>query len=105
SAREALRDTGYNNVSVIHGDGTMGWKPNAPYQGIVVAAGAPEVPLPLVAQLTHGGRLVVPVGDRDSQVLTLVTRHAVGEGFDTTPVDDVRFVPLLGQFGWAPPES
>ncbi|HRP08150.1 MAG TPA: hypothetical protein PLL69_06635 [Gemmatimonadales bacterium] len=71
----------------------------------MVSAGAPEVPRPLVAQLSPGGRMVVPVGDREGQVLTPVTRHPVGDGFDTTPVDDVRFVPLLGQFGWAPPEA
>ncbi len=104
-AREALRETGFDNVSVIHGDGTLGWKPDAPYQAIVVAAGSPEVPRPLVEQLAPGGRLVVPIGPQDAQVLTLVTRHLDGPGYDETPVSDVRFVPLLGQFGWAPPES
>ncbi len=104
-AREALRETGFENLSVIHGDGTMGWKPNAPYHAIVVAAGSPEVPRPLVEQLLPGGRLVVPVGPQDAQVLTLVTRHLEGPGHDETPISDVRFVPLLGQFGWAPPES
>jgi len=103
-AREALRESGFDNVSVIHGDGTLGWKPNAPYDGIVVGAGSPEVPAPLVEQLTPGGRLVVPVGPQDAQVLTLITRHHEGPGYDETPVSDVRFVPLLGQFGWAPPE-
>jgi protein-L-isoaspartate(D-aspartate) O-methyltransferase len=104
SAREVLRQTGYDNVSVIHADGTLGWKPNAPYHGIVVAAGSPSVPEPLVEQLVPGGRMVIPVGGSDVQVLTLVTRHEDGPGFDQSPVDDVRFVPLLGQFGWAPPE-
>lgn len=104
SAREVLRATGFENISVIHADGTLGWKPNAPYHGIVVAAGSPSVPQPLVEQLVPGGRMVIPVGGSDAQVLTLVTRHPDGPGFDETPVADVRFVPLLGQFGWAPPE-
>ena len=59
-AREVLRETGYNNVSVIHADGTLGFKPSAPYHGIIVAVGSPSVPQPLVAQLTPGGRIVVP---------------------------------------------
>lgn len=104
-AREVLRETGFDNVTVIHGDGTLGWKPNAPYHGIVVSAGSPSVPQPLVDQLTPGGRMVIPVGPQDAQVLTLVRRHDDGPGHDETPVSDVRFVPLLGQFGWAPPES
>lgn len=104
-AREVLRATGHDNVSVIHGDGSLGWKPNAPYHGIVVSAGSPDVPRPLVDQLVPGGRMVVPVGPQDAQVLTLVRRHDEGTGHDETPISDVRFVPLLGQFGWAPPEA
>jgi protein-L-isoaspartate(D-aspartate) O-methyltransferase len=99
-AREVLRETGYNNVSVIHGDGTMGYKPSAPYHGIVVSAGSPSIPQPLVEQLTPGGRMVIPIGGQDAQVLTLVERHAEGSGYEQTPINDVRFVPLLGQFGW-----
>lgn len=104
-AHEALRELGYDNVSVMHADGTLGWKPNAPYHGIVVAAASPAVPAPLVAQLTPGGRMVIPIGTLDEQVLTLVTRHLEGPGHDTTEVGDVRFVPLLGEFGFTPPES
>jgi protein-L-isoaspartate(D-aspartate) O-methyltransferase len=104
-AREALRATGFDNVSVIHGDGTLGYKPSAPYHGIVVAAGSPSVPQPLVDQLTPGGRMVIPIGDHQSQVLTLVEKHAEGPGFDQSPIDDVRFVPLLGQFGWSSQED
>ncbi len=104
-AHEVLRDLDFANVTVMHADGTLGWKPNAPYDGIVVAAASPGVPAPLVAQLTPGGRLVIPVGSMEEQVLTLVVRHQDGPGHDATPISDVRFVPLLGEFGFAPPES
>jgi protein-L-isoaspartate(D-aspartate) O-methyltransferase len=104
-AREVLRDTGFNNVSVIHGDGTLGFKPSAPYHGIVVSAGSPSVPQPLVEQLTPGGRMVIPIGGQDGQVLTLVERHLDGPGYDQSAINDVRFVPLLGQFGWSPTEG
>jgi protein-L-isoaspartate(D-aspartate) O-methyltransferase len=102
-AHETLRGIGeYENVSVMHADGTLGWKPNAPYQGIVVAAASPTVPRPLVEQLTPGGRLVIPVGSQAEQVLTLVTRDASGDGVTEQPIHDVRFVPLLGEFGFSP---
>jgi protein-L-isoaspartate(D-aspartate) O-methyltransferase len=104
-AHEVLRELDFANVTVLHADGTLGWKPNAPYDGIVVAAASPGVPVPLVEQLTPGGRLVIPIGSLQEQVLTLVVRHADGAGYDTTPLTDVRFVPLLGEFGFAPPES
>ncbi len=104
-AHEVLRSLGYDNVTVLHGDGTMGWKPNGPYDGIVVAAAAPTVPAPLVEQLTPGGRLVIPIGPPDVQVLTLVRRDDSERGFTETPIADVRFVPLLGEFGHTPPES
>ncbi|MDX2261861.1 MAG: protein-L-isoaspartate(D-aspartate) O-methyltransferase [Gemmatimonadales bacterium] len=102
-AHETLRSIGeYENVSVMHADGTLGWKPNAPYQGIVVAAASPTVPKPLVEQLTPGGRLVIPVGSQAEQVLTLVTRAAEGDGVTEQAIHDVRFVPLLGEFGFSP---
>ncbi len=108
-AHDALHRSGVSNVSVMHGDGTLGFKSHAPYHGIVVSAAAPAIPEPLVAQLAPGGRLVIPVaagqGDSDAQVLTLVVRHGAGPGYDTTPISDVRFVPLLGEFGYAPRET
>ena len=104
-AHEMLRELNFANVTVMHADGTLGWKPNAPYDGIVVAAASPEIPGPLVAQLKPGGRLVIPVGTREEQVLTLVVKDAEGPGFEATPITDVRFVPLLGEFGFALPES
>ncbi len=100
-AHEVIRSLQLPNVSILHGDGSLGWRPNAPYDGIIVAAASPGVPAPLVSQLVPGGRMVIPVGSRDAQQLTLVTRHLEGEGHDETNIDDVRFVPLLGELGFA----
>lgn len=99
-ARQALELAGMQrNVHLVVGDGTLGWPPLAPFEGIVVAAASPDVPQPLVKQLDEGGRLVVPVGGRDSQVLTLITR--AGTTFTTSALSEARFVPLIGQHGWA----
>lgn len=99
-ARAALEAAGIRNVTVLVGDGTLGWRPFAPYDAILVAAASPELPAPLVEQLSPGGRLIIPLGDRSTQVLTLVQRQ--GEQMRTRTVADVRFVPLLGQFGFSP---
>ena len=98
SARDALEQAGVRNVTVLVGDGTLGWRPFAPYDAILVAAASPEIPAPLVDQLAPGGRLVIPLGDRTSQTLTLVRRD--GDQLHTSTVADVRFVPLLGEFGF-----
>lgn len=99
-ARAALERAGVvRRVHLVVGDGTLGWPSLAPYDGIVVAAASPEVPSPLVQQLTDGGRMVVPVGGREAQVLTLVTR--AGGDFTTSALSDARFVPLIGRHGWA----
>ena len=97
-AREALERAGVRNVTVLVGDGTLGWRPFAPYDAILVAAASPEIPAPLVEQLAPGGRMVIPLGDRASQTLTLVRRE--GDQLHTSTVADVRFVPLLGEFGF-----
>jgi protein-L-isoaspartate(D-aspartate) O-methyltransferase len=97
-ARAALEAAGIRNVTVLVGDGTLGWRPFAPYDAILVAAASPDVPVPLVEQLAPGGRLVIPIGDRSAQVLTLVQR--VGDQVRTSTIADVRFVPLLGEFGF-----
>jgi len=97
-AREALAEAGIRNVTVLVGDGTLGWRPFAPYDAILVAAASPEIPAPLVEQLAPGGRMVIPLGDRANQTLTLVRRE--GDQLRTTTVADVRFVPLLGEFGF-----
>ncbi|MGA2708224.1 MAG: protein-L-isoaspartate(D-aspartate) O-methyltransferase [Steroidobacteraceae bacterium] len=91
---------GYANIHVLHGDGTLGWSDHAPFDAIVVAAGGPQVPESLKAQLKIGGRLVIPVGaDRRLQELVRVTRVSEHE-YTTTELADVRFVPLVGAEGW-----
>jgi protein-L-isoaspartate(D-aspartate) O-methyltransferase len=101
-AAAALADLGYGNVHVLHADGTRGWVDHAPYDAIVVAAGGPEVPESLKAQLRIGGRLVIPVGrDRRFQELVRVVRVA-DHDYRTEDLADVRFVPLVGEEGWTP---
>jgi len=96
-----LTELGYDNVHVLHGDGTKGWPEYAPYDAIVVAAGGPQVPEALKQQLKIGGRLVIPVGaDQRSQELVRVTRVSASE-YRSEDIADVRFVPLIGEEGWA----
>jgi protein-L-isoaspartate(D-aspartate) O-methyltransferase len=99
SARTALANSGIRNVTVLVGDGTLGWRPFAPFDAIIVSAASPEIPGPLVEQLALGGRMVIPLGDRASQTLTLVERN--GDGVRVSTIADVRFVPLVGQFGFS----
>ncbi len=99
-ARRRLADNGYgpDRVEVIVGDGTEGWAAKAPYRSIVVTAGGPSVPQPLLEQLDRdGGRLVMPVGERHHQFLTLVERD--GSDLTSTELEPVVFVPLIGRFG------
>ena len=97
-----LARLGYRNVHVLHGDGTLGWPEHAPYDAIVVAAGGPDVPESLKAQLRIGGRLVIPVGaDRRVQELVRVVRVSQHE-YTKEELADVRFVPLVGAEGWTP---
>ena len=99
-AATALAGQGYENVHVLHGDGTRGWADHAPYDAIVVAAGGPKIPESLRTQLKIGGRLVIPVGsDARAQELVRVTRVAEDD-YRREDLADVRFVPLLGQEGW-----
>ena len=99
-AREMLRRLDVRNVSLLLGDGTLGWREYAPFDAIVVSAGAPDLPPALVEQLAPGGRLVAPVGSREDQTLTLYERTGTG-GETTRKLSPVRFVPLLGSQGWA----
>ena len=101
-AAATLSAHGYDNVHVLHGDGTLGWPEHAPFDAIVVAAGGPVVPETLKGQLKIGGRLVIPVGaDRGLQELVRVTRRGEHQ-FQTEDLADVRFVPLVGAEGWKP---
>lgn len=101
SAAQRLSGLGYDNVHVLHGDGTRGWPEHAPYDAIVVAAGGPQVPESLKSQLKVGGRLVMPVGsDQRVQELVRVTRVAEAD-YRSEDIADVRFVPLVGEEGWA----
>ncbi len=100
-AREKLDELRISNVAILVGDGTIGWSRYAPYDAILVAAGGPEIPRPLMEQMADGGRMLIPVGGRDMQRLVLVTRH--GDQYEQRNVTDCTFVPLLGRFGWASP--
>jgi protein-L-isoaspartate(D-aspartate) O-methyltransferase len=98
-ARDVMQKVGARNVSVLVGDGTLGWRDYAPFEAILVSAGAPDVPPPLVEQLADGGRLLIPVGNRDEQVLRVLTRR--GDALEQRDIGSVRFVPLLGAHGWS----
>jgi protein-L-isoaspartate(D-aspartate) O-methyltransferase len=98
SARAALALAGIRNVTVLVGDGTLGWRPFAPYDAILVSAASPEVPAPLAEQLAIGGRMVIPLGDKEAQTLTLVER--LEDRVRSSTIADVRFVPLVGEFGF-----
>ncbi len=97
-ARARLERAGYGNVEIHVADGTQGWRGRAPYRSIVVTAGGPSVPQPLLEQLDpDGGRLVMPVGTRQHQFLTVIVRDH--SELTSTELDPVVFVPLIGQHG------
>ena len=98
-ARENIERAGVNNVSILLGDGTIGWREYAPYDAILVSAGAPSIPQPLLDQLAEGGRLLIPVGDREEQKL-IVAERKNGQ-IEMQDVAPVRFVPLVGSHGWS----
>jgi len=97
-AKSVLDHIGVENVSVKVMDGSLGWRAQAPFDVIIVTAGAPDVPAPLVKQLADGGRLVVPVGPRETQVLKIVQRR--GERTFAKDLKGACFVPLIGRHGW-----
>ena len=98
AAVERLARLGYSNVHVHCGDGTLGLPEAAPFDAILVAAAAPDVPQPLVEQLALGGRLILPVGTPERQQLKLLTRKE--HGVKTTVLEPCQFVPLIGRYGW-----
>ncbi|HEX3111369.1 MAG TPA: protein-L-isoaspartate(D-aspartate) O-methyltransferase [Thermoanaerobaculia bacterium] len=97
-ATEIIRELKIHNVSVKVFDGTYGWSDQAPFDRIIVAAAAPEVPEPLLQQLKRTGKLVIPIGPEGSQRLALVTR--VGTQWRIEDRGSAEFVPLVGRFGW-----
>ncbi len=104
-AASNLIDEGYENVHVLHADGTIGWIEESPFDAILVSAGAPEIPLTLKKQLAIGGKMVIPVGtDPKAQELIRITRVDENE-YDYEDLADVRFVPLIGKEGWELEES
>jgi protein-L-isoaspartate(D-aspartate) O-methyltransferase len=99
SAKLARLD--YSNAHVHCGDGTLGLPELAPFDAILVAAAAPAVPKPLLAQLAEGGRIILPVGGSEHQELQLIEKR--GDTFPTKMLEGCRFVPLLGHYGWQDP--
>ncbi len=98
-ARGLLVELGFGDrVRVLEADGTLGWAADAPYDGIIVTAGAPQIPRPLVAQLAPAGSLVLPIGDEDVQTLVRIRRGT--QGLIEDYLGDCRFVKLHGAYGW-----
>jgi protein-L-isoaspartate(D-aspartate) O-methyltransferase len=98
-ARKVLDRLQMSNVNIKMGDGTVGWKDQAPFDGILVAAGSPDVPKEYLAQLDINGKLVIPVGDREEQVLLRIIRLPDGQ-YKRERLMGCRFVPLIGEQGW-----
>lgn len=98
-ARERLERLGYLNITILYGDGSLGWLEAAPYPAIIITAAAELLPQPLAAQLAMGGRLVLPVGDYNGQILQVWTREKGGLAHED--VIPVSFVPLRGRYGWS----
>jgi len=97
-ARQLLDRLGYYNVATRVGDGTLGWSDEAPFDAIVVTAGSPQVPRPLIAQLAEGGRLVFPIGEEELQTLVRIRKE--GERLREEYFGECRFVKLVGRYGW-----
>lgn len=100
TAAENLAAVGYDNVSVRQGDGTLGWPGHAPYDAIMVAAGGPDVPAPLLEQLAIDGRLVIPVGNHPRIQRLRRVRRLANNQYEHEEFEGVRFVPLVGAAGW-----
>jgi len=97
-ARMLLINLGYTNVEIKFSDGTEGWIGESPFDAVIVTAGSPDIPQPLVDQLAVGGRLVIPVGDESAQDLMRLTKTE--EGIKREDLGGCRFVKLIGKYGW-----
>jgi len=98
NSKEVMTRLGYNNFKIKVSDGTLGWEEFAPYDGVIVTAGAPGIPESLAAQTKEGGRIVIPIGSEFSQVLTVAEKK--GRAVNARPVCGCMFVPLVGKDGW-----
>jgi len=98
AAKAVLERLGYENIHLKVGDGTLGWQEEAPFSAIVVTAGAPHIPEPLVEQLRIGGRLVIPIEDGFAQVLYVIEKTP--SGIEKRRAERCTFVPLVGEHGW-----
>jgi protein-L-isoaspartate(D-aspartate) O-methyltransferase len=98
--RKLFDQLGYHNIVTRYSDGTTGWRDESPFDGIIVTAGAPEIPAALVNQLAIGGRMVIPVGNQHTQDLIKLVRDQ--NGIQQTNLGGCRFVKLVGEFGWRP---
>ena len=98
-ASDIFKRSGYENINIKIGDGTLGWEEHVPYDGIIVTAGAPGIPESLLKQLKDGGRMLIPIGSGGfGQILTLVER--IGKNIRTSELCGCMFVPLIGKEGW-----
>jgi protein-L-isoaspartate(D-aspartate) O-methyltransferase len=102
-SRAVLAQLGYRNVQIIVGDGSLGYRPAAPYDGIIASAAAPTIPPALVEQLSEGGRMVIPIGPPHTQQLQLVRK--VSGAAVITPLDPCRFVPMIGESAYRAQED
>ncbi len=98
-ARTVFGNLRYFNIVAKLDDGTLGWPENGPYDAIIITAGGPEIPIPLIEQLADNGRLIMPVGSKDLQQLQMLTKK--GEETEITHLESVRFVNLIGEHGWS----
>ena len=99
TAQQTLERLGYRNAKIVTGDGSLGLMESAPFDAIIVSAAAPRVPQALLDQLAVGGRLLIPIGDSEQQILQLIQRHADGTTSVRT-LEGCRFVPLIGEQGF-----
>ena len=98
SAETVLKESGYKNITIKVGDGTLGWKDIAPFDRIIITAASPRIPLPLTEQINESGKMVLPLGEPLSQVLTLLEKKK-GK-LESVQVCGCVFVPLIGKYGW-----